>query len=57
MRKIIHIVMRTTNFGTRPEVAFNSSEEAEKYGKEKYDKNQDYNWYVSQVYLEDKEQK
>ena len=43
MRKIIHIVMRTTNFGTRPEVAFNSSEEAEKYGKEKYDKNQDYN--------------
>ncbi len=57
MRKLISIVMRGTNFGVRPEVAFNSAKEAEEYGKQKYDANKDYNWYVSQVYLEDKEQK
>lgn len=55
MRKLIHVVMRTSDFGVRPEVAFNSAKEAEEYGKQKYDANKDYNWYVSQVYLEDKE--
>ena len=57
MRKLIHVVMRASDFGVRPEVAFNSAKEAEEYGKQKYDANKDYNWYVSQVYLEDKEQK
>ena len=55
MRKMIYVVMRTTNFGVQPEVAFNSDKEAEEYGKQKYDANGDHNWYVSQTYLEDKE--
>ena len=54
MRKLIYIVMRRTDFGLRPEVAFNSAKEAEEYGKQKYDKNKDYNWYISSIYLEDK---
>lgn len=53
MRKIIYVVMRTTDFGIRPEVAFNSAKEAEEYGKQKYNKNEDYNWYISSIYLED----
>ena len=53
MGKQIYIVMRRTNFGVRPEVAFNSSKEADKYGKQKYDKNKDYNWYISSISLED----
>lgn len=52
MRKLIYIVMRETNFGIRPEVAFNSAKEAEEYGKQKYDANGDYNWYVSNTFLE-----
>lgn len=55
MRKLIYIVMRKTNFGVRPEVAFNSAKEAEEYGKQKYDANGDYNWYVSNTFLEYKE--
>ena len=54
MKKRIYIVMRTTSFGTMPVVAFNSVKEAEEYGKQKYDVNKDYNWYVSVVDLEDK---
>lgn len=54
MRKLIYVVMRTTDFGEMPVVAFNSTKEAEEYGKEKYDANKDYNWYVSSIYLEDK---
>lgn len=54
MKKTIYIVMRVINCAAEPEVAFNSSEEAEEYGKQKYDKNKDYNWYVSSIYLEDK---
>lgn len=54
MRKLIYIVMRRTDFGIRPEVAFNSAKEAEEYGKQKYDANKDYNWYVSNTFLEDK---
>ena len=54
MRKLIYVVMRRTNFGVRPKVAFNSTKEAEEYGKQKYDKNKDYNWYISSIYLEDK---
>ena len=54
MRKLIYIVMRRTDFGLRPEVAFNSAKEAEEYGKQKYDVNKDYNWYVSTTFLEDK---
>ena len=54
MRKLIYVVMRTTNFGVRPEVAFNSDKEAEEYGKQKYDKNKDYHWYISSICLEDK---
>lgn len=54
MRKLIYIVMRTTIFGIRPEVAFNSAKEAEEYGKQKYDVNGDYNWCVSNTFLEDK---
>lgn len=54
MRKLIYIVMRETNFGIRPEVAFNSAKEAEEYGKQKYDANGDHNWYVSNTFLEDK---
>lgn len=54
MKKRIYIVMRTTSFGTMPVVAFNSVKEAEEYGKQKYDVNKDYNWYVSAVDLEDK---
>ena len=53
MGKQIYIVMRRTNFGVRPEVAFNSAKEADEYGKQKYDKNKDYNWYISSIYLED----
>lgn len=53
MRTQICIVMRRTDFGVRPEVAFNSSKEAEEYGKQKYDKNKDYNWYISSIDLED----
>lgn len=56
MKKLIHIVMRVNNFGVQPEVAFNSVKEAEEYGKQKYDTNGDYKWYVSQTYLEDKKQ-
>lgn len=56
MRKRIYIVMRTTDFGGMPVVAFNSVKEAEEYGKQKYDANGDHNWYVSGVYLEDKKQ-
>lgn len=52
MRTTIYIVMRTTDFGRVPEVAFNSSKEAEEYGKQKYDKNNDHNWYISCIYLE-----
>ena len=37
-----------------PEIAFNSAKEAEEYGKQKYDKNKNYNWYISYIYLEDK---
>lgn len=53
MRKQISIVMRRTNFGVRPEVAFNSAKEAEEYGKQKYDKNKDHKWYISSIWLED----
>ena len=53
MRKRIYIVMRATNFVVRPEIAFNSAKEAGEYGKQKYDKNKDYRWYVSSIYLED----
>lgn len=53
MRKRIYIVMRTTDFGRMPVIAFNSVKEAEEYGTQKYDKNGDHNWYVSGVYLED----
>ena len=53
MRKIIYIVMRETDFGKMPVIAFNSAKEAEEYGKQKYDKNKDYNWYISSVCLED----
>lgn len=56
MRQLISIVMHGTNFGIRPDAAFNSSKEAEEYGKQKYDANGDHNWYVSQTYLEDKKQ-
>ena len=54
MRKLIYIVMRRTDFGLRPEVAFNSAKEALEYGEQKYTTNKDYNWYVSNIYLEDK---
>ena len=54
MRKIIYVVMRTTDFSMIPVIAFNSAKEAEEYGKQKYDKNKDYNWYISSIYLEDK---
>lgn len=54
MRKLIYVVMRTTDFGKMPVVAFNSAKEAEEYGKQKYDKNKDYKWYISSIYLEDK---
>nr|DAG97129.1 MAG TPA: hypothetical protein [Crassvirales sp.] len=57
MRKLIHVVMRVSNCIAVPDVAFNSDKEAEEYGKQKYDANRDYKWYISQVYLEDKEQK
>ena len=54
MRKIIYIVMRVVGRIVVPEIAFNSAKEAEEYGKQKYDKNKDYNWYISSIYLEDK---
>ena len=54
MRKIIYVVMRTTDFSMMPVIAFNSAKEAEEYGKQQYDKNKDYNWYISSIYLEDK---
>lgn len=54
MKKTIYIVMRVINCTAEPEVAFESAKEAEEYGKQKYDKNKDYNWYVSSIYLEDK---
>ena len=54
MRKLIYIVMRETDFGRIPVAEFNSAKEAKEYGKQKYDKNKDYNWYVSSIYLEDK---
>ena len=54
MRKLIYIVMKRTVYGLRPEVAFNSIKEAKEYGKQKYDVNGDYNWYVSNTFLEDK---
>lgn len=53
MKTTIYIVMRRTDSGVLPEVAFNSSKEAQEYGKQKYDKNKDYNWYISCIYLED----
>nr|DAH00235.1 MAG TPA: hypothetical protein [Crassvirales sp.] len=55
MRKTIYVIMITTEFGNLPEVAFNSAKEAEEYGKQKYDTNKDYNWYISSIYLEDKD--
>ena len=54
MRKIIYIVMRVVGLIVVPEIAFNSAKEAEEYGKQQYDKNKDYNWYISSIYLEDK---
>ena len=57
MRKLISIVMRSTNFGVMPDAAFNSSKEALEYGKQKESEDKNYKFYVSQVYLEDKEQK
>lgn len=57
MRKLISIVMRSTNFGMRPDAAFNSDDEAFEYGKQKESEDKNYKFYVSQVYLEDKEQK
>ena len=53
MRKLIYIVMRKTDFGIRPEVAFNFAKEAVEYGKQKYDVNGAYNWYVSNTFLKD----
>ena len=46
--------MRVVDCREMPVVAFNSAKEAEEYGKRNYDKNKDYNWYVSSIYLEDK---
>ena len=54
MRKLIYIVMRVIECIAVPEIAFNSAKEAEEYGKQQYDKNKDYKWYVSSIYLEDK---
>ena len=54
MKKIIYVVMRVVDCREMPVVAFNSAKEAEEYGKRNYDKNKDYNWYVSSIYLEDK---
>lgn len=54
MRKLIYIVMRVVDCTAVPEVAFESAKEAEEYGKQKYDKNKDYKWYISSIYLEDK---
>ena len=54
MRKIIYIVIRVVGRIVVPEIAFNSAKEAEEYGKQKYDANKDYNWYVSTTFLEDK---
>ena len=54
MRKLIYIVMRVIECTVVPEVAFNSAKEVEEYGKQKYDKNKDYNWYILSIYLEDK---
>ena len=55
MRKLIYVVMRVVDCREMPVVAFNSAKEAEEYGKQKYDKNENYNWYISCIYLEDKE--
>lgn len=54
MRKLIYVVMRVVGRIVVPEIAFNSAKEAEEYGKQKYDKNKNYNWYISYIYLEDK---
>lgn len=54
MRKLIYIVMRVADCTAVPEVAFESAKEAEEYGKQQYDKNKDYNWYISSIYLENK---
>lgn len=54
MRKLIYIVMRVINRTVLPDAAFTSVKEAEEYGKQQYDMNKDYNWYISSVYLEDK---
>ena len=54
MRKLIYIVMKETDFGRMQVAEFNSAKEAKEYGKQKYDKNKDYNWYILSIYLEDK---
>lgn len=54
MRKLIYIVMRVIECTVVPEIAFNSAKEAKEYGKQKYAKNKDYNWYISCIELEDK---
>lgn len=54
MRKLIYVVMRVIDCTVVPEIAFNSAKEAEEYGKQQYDKNKDYKWYISSIYLEDK---
>lgn len=54
MRKRIYIVMRVINHIVIPDAAFTSIKEAEEYGKQQYDINKDYKWYVSSIYLEDK---
>lgn len=45
--------MRTIDSIAVPDVAFESAKEAEEYGKQHYDVNKDYRWFVSSVYLED----
>lgn len=45
--------MRTINSIAIPDVAFESAKEAEEYGKQQYDLNKNYKWFVSSIYLED----
>lgn len=54
MRRLIYIAMRVINRTVMPDAAFTSVKEAEEYGKQQYDMNKDYNWYISSVYLENK---
>lgn len=54
MRRLIYIAMRVMGRTVMPNVAFTSVKEAEEYGKQQYDMNKDYNWYISSVYLENK---